>query len=209
MPTVNKRSYRSGRRQQQAEATRERIVDCARELFLSAGFGATTIGKIAESAGVAPPTVYAVFGSKQGLLVALLDDMGRRADRLAFEQAMQAAAGDPQRQLAEAIAFNIRFFEQNIELISLMRTVSGVEHDVQEVWKEGEARRRRAEEKLVADWERAGALAPTVTASQAVDLFWAMSGPDFYRLMVVESKWDRTTFRDWLTTTLARMLLKP
>ncbi len=209
MKPVKKRVYQSPRRQQQAQQTRSRIVACARELFLSTGFAATTIDAIATRAGVAAPTVYAVFGSKQGILFALLDDMAGRADPAALAAELQAAAGQPLRQLEAGIAFNVRFYADSIELISLVRTVSGVDPDLVAMWNEGEARRRKAQSRLAAEWERAGSLARGVTARRATDLLWAMSGPDVYRLFVVENGWSRQELQEWLIATLARQILRP
>ncbi|HZU80489.1 MAG TPA: helix-turn-helix domain-containing protein, partial [Acidimicrobiales bacterium] len=59
-----RRSYRSAVREEQAAATRARIVEAAAELFGADGYGRVTIRRIAEHAGVAPDTVYAIFGSK-------------------------------------------------------------------------------------------------------------------------------------------------
>src|SRR6266540_1221836 len=56
-------------RRPKAQATRRRILDAARGLFVERGYVATTIEAIAAEAGVAVPTVYLAFGTKRGLLV--------------------------------------------------------------------------------------------------------------------------------------------
>ena len=68
-----KRSYSSTRRQAQARETRRSILDAALELFVANGYAATSIQAIAERAGVAVQTVYAVFGTKRELLRQLIE----------------------------------------------------------------------------------------------------------------------------------------
>ena len=60
-------------RRPKAQATRRRIRDAARRLFVERGYVATTIEAIAGEAGVAVPTVYLAFGTKRALLAELLD----------------------------------------------------------------------------------------------------------------------------------------
>ena len=57
----------------QARDTRRSILDAALELFVATGYSATTIQGIAERAGVAVQTVYAVFGTKRELLRELIE----------------------------------------------------------------------------------------------------------------------------------------
>ena len=73
MATVKKRSYSSAVRKEQAAQTRARILEAAGELFESNGYARTTIAAIAERAGVAADTVYAIFGNKARVLTALID----------------------------------------------------------------------------------------------------------------------------------------
>ena len=77
---VKKRAYDSPRRREQAAATRAAILDAALKLFEQQGYAATSVGAIAEEAGVALKTVYAVFGTKRGLLVALRSRLVRGSD---------------------------------------------------------------------------------------------------------------------------------
>ena len=63
-----KRSYASTLRQEQARETRRRIIQAVHHLFVSKGYGSTTIADIASAAGVAVETVYAAFRNKQTLL---------------------------------------------------------------------------------------------------------------------------------------------
>jgi TetR/AcrR family transcriptional regulator len=50
------------------------ILDCALELFASRGYEAVGVQEIVDKAGITKPTLYHYFGSKQGLLNALLEE---------------------------------------------------------------------------------------------------------------------------------------
>ena len=63
-----KRRYGSKRRREQARETRLRIIRAAHDLFISDGYGRTTMAQVAEDAGVAVETVYAAFRNKPELL---------------------------------------------------------------------------------------------------------------------------------------------
>src|SRR6266700_4111901 len=67
------RRYDNSRRQAQVRATRAEVVDAARRLFLERGYGATTIEAIGQAASIPLATIYRLFGSKRGILAAVLD----------------------------------------------------------------------------------------------------------------------------------------
>lgn len=52
---------------------RATILNCALELFAARGYDAVGVQEVCEAAGVTKPTLYHYYGSKQGLLHALLD----------------------------------------------------------------------------------------------------------------------------------------
>jgi AcrR family transcriptional regulator len=62
-------------RQQQAEATRTRILESAANLFAAEGYARTTLAKIATAAGVSTETVQG-HGPKAALLIAALEYVG-------------------------------------------------------------------------------------------------------------------------------------
>ena len=67
------RKYSSPIRERQANQTRTNILDATQRLFLERGYAKTTVEAIAQEAGVAKQTVYAVFRSKNGIVAELLD----------------------------------------------------------------------------------------------------------------------------------------
>lgn len=66
---------------------REKILECAQDLFCARGYDAVGVQEIAETAGVTKPTLYYYFGNKRGLLETLLQT--RYAD---LAQAIDAAS---------------------------------------------------------------------------------------------------------------------
>ena len=62
----------------------DEIIAAARSLFASQGIDATTIADIAAAAGISAPTVFNYFGSKDGVLIALISEgtmVAREEDR--------------------------------------------------------------------------------------------------------------------------------
>lgn len=57
----------------QATTKRDLLLECARDLFAGEGFHATGIDRILDQAGVAKMTLYNHFGSKEQLIVEVLD----------------------------------------------------------------------------------------------------------------------------------------
>lgn len=55
-------------RSSQKEATRQRVIDAARELFDTRGYQGTTVREIARHAGVAVGSVFTTFASKDEIL---------------------------------------------------------------------------------------------------------------------------------------------
>jgi AcrR family transcriptional regulator len=70
---VEKRVYRSPRRDLAATQTRHAILDAAAELFGTRGYAPTTVAQVAEAAEVATNTVYTSIGGKPQLVVALTE----------------------------------------------------------------------------------------------------------------------------------------
>jgi AcrR family transcriptional regulator len=72
------RPYRSELRAEQAEGTRERILDAAGRV-MATGVASLSIPAVAREAGVSVPTVYRHFGTKSDLLAELYPHFARRA----------------------------------------------------------------------------------------------------------------------------------
>ncbi|MFN3347548.1 TetR/AcrR family transcriptional regulator [Pseudorhodoplanes sp.] len=61
-----------------AESARKRLLDAATELFCRYGINATGVDAVIDEAGTAKTTLYRIFGSKEGLIEAVLEQEGER-----------------------------------------------------------------------------------------------------------------------------------
>lgn len=77
------------RAERQAQ-TRERLVEVARELFLEVGYAATSLDKVAATAGFSKGAVYSNFSGKEELCLAVLDTI--HAEQT--EAVLEAFSGD-------------------------------------------------------------------------------------------------------------------
>ncbi|MFC6762512.1 TetR/AcrR family transcriptional regulator [Sulfitobacter porphyrae] len=67
-----------GLRDRKKARRRDDIIAAAIELFGKKGVDATTIADIAEACDVSAPTIFNYFGSKDGILVALVEEGTQR-----------------------------------------------------------------------------------------------------------------------------------
>jgi AcrR family transcriptional regulator len=77
-------------RPRDAAATRQALLDAARQLFASTGYDATTVRAIADRAGVNQALLFRYFGSKEGLF-----------DEAVLGDALQLLADGPREHLLE------------------------------------------------------------------------------------------------------------
>jgi AcrR family transcriptional regulator len=61
-----------------AESARKRLLDAATELFCRYGINATGVDAVIDQAKTAKTTLYRIFGSKEGLIEAVLESEGQR-----------------------------------------------------------------------------------------------------------------------------------
>ncbi len=167
----------------------------------------TTVAAIAHEAGVSQQSVYAVFGSKAALLMALLDELERQVDSAEYAAAIETAA-DPWEQLALIVRFHCDLFEQGLDVIELARRSSS-DPAVRRFVQEGDRRRRVACEGWVERWRARRVLAADLDARTAADLLWVHCGADLYSAFVLGCGWDRARVERWLVNTLGVLLFDP
>jgi AcrR family transcriptional regulator len=199
--------YDSPARREQARATRARVLDSAMRLFTDNGYGRTSVAAIASRAGVSDRMIYLAFGSKRGILFALLEHMAP-VPRETFEADLAAAAADPHRQLGLAVSFIVDYFAGAAPFLSITRTAAATEPDIQEFIAQGEAFRRAAQEPLIQHWSQRGSLAAGRTAAEAADILWALTSPDLYLKLASIPGWPPDRCRDLLISALAAQLFR-
>lgn len=74
----------------QPDAPRSRLLAAAADVFEHKGYSAASVREIVARAGVTKPVLYYHFGSKQGLLVAILESAARE-----LATAVSAASHEP------------------------------------------------------------------------------------------------------------------
>jgi AcrR family transcriptional regulator len=206
---VKPRSYTSQVRREQADRTRQRILDAAAGLFIGQGYGGTSIRAIAEAAEVAPDTVYATFGSKARLLTALIDVRlapGGEASILDRPeiQAMRDER-DPHRFLG-LFARDYATVSARVRPVSeVLRTAKAADPDMAVVRDEIE-NYRFTYVLTVVGWlaKRTKLRMPLRRAAQVV---WTLASPDVGRMLCDVQGWTTDEYAKWLEDTLTATLL--
>jgi AcrR family transcriptional regulator len=94
-PPAVERSFQSNQVEAPAasDATRERILAAAADLFATRGFAGTSIAEIRKASGASASSIYWEFGNKEGILAAVLErsaaewhSQAGRSARRAWEQ---------------------------------------------------------------------------------------------------------------------------
>ena len=201
------RPYRSTLREERAEETRRRIRSAAHDLFAEVGFTETTIVRIADRAGVAPQTVYAVFGSKGGIVAAMIEAAEESAD-YATRIGEMLAEEDPHRQLQLFVTWIRRLFETGGDVF---RAALQAKHDpdVAPLAERGDANRREGTRKLVGLWAAKGVLRNGLNPEDAAERLWLLTSVEQYFKAIDGLGWNGDEYEEWLGGLLDRELLEP
>lgn len=199
-----RRGYDSLRRQAQAQQTRAEIAEAARRLFVTNGWGSTTVREVAQEAGVSVPTVYAAYGNKTGLVWALVEAADLPADPARLLGELESA--DPARQLAAMAGYDRRLFERSGDLIGLIREAGRTESDLATLYTQVRRAADRTREEVFSSWP-AGTLRAEVDLATAVDTYAALCNIDVYTVLTGERGWAPERIERWWGEVLAHQLL--
>ena len=200
------RSYDSPRRREAAAATRAAIAEAARSLFAERGWAATTVRDIARLAAVSEPTIYNAFGGKEGLALALLDELEADADVVQAREEILTAAGHPPAQLAALVGFDRRLFERGGDIMVLVREAGRTVPELADIYTESRHRGRGAQHVIFGAWPD-GTLRADVDLDMACDVYAGISNVDTFRMLRDERGWDGDRIQDWWTASLSTLLL--
>jgi AcrR family transcriptional regulator len=206
MAEGTRRRYHSPARQRQAEQTKARILGAARDLFRTAGYASTTVEAIASAAQVSAKTVEAVFGSKRGVLAALVDPLASAGPPRDLIDQLRTAAS-PERRLELVAELSRRAYEGSVPEFELMRGAAAIGPEIAAVAEQVEARRRDNQARLIGYLRQQRRLRDGLTDDQATDIVWALTSYDVYRSLVLQRSWTPPRYQGWLTRTLVASLL--
>ncbi len=206
------RPYNSLRRREQAEATRQKIIEAAHRLFVAHGYITTTLPAIAHEAGVAMPTVTAIFGTKYALLNTLIkttvrgDDAPTALTDRSWWQAMLQEP-NPVKQLT-LYGANVRnIHERTTDIFEIVRGAATADAELAALQR-NLTETRLADVRMVAlSLAEKDALKIGIPVEQATDILWALGSADIYRMLVVDRGWSPSQYQQWLGRTLMDSLL--
>ncbi|MDY7088532.1 MAG: TetR/AcrR family transcriptional regulator [Actinomycetota bacterium] len=207
------RPYRSAVRQEGARRTRQAVVRAATDLFVSSGYGTTSLAQVATAAGVARPTVSATFGSKAALLRQVLDEALAGddepvpvAERPWFQPVWQATT--PGAVLDGYAGVCTLIGGRAARVFEVVRRAADETPELAEIW-ESLLRNRRAGARMVV--ERLLALDARLKQGgeqeRAVDELWFYNDPAHYGALVVRCGWTKDSFQTWLAERMRDVLL--
>lgn len=207
-----RRSYRSDLRASQAEATRAAILDAAGRVAAASGWPGATMAAIAQEAGVAKETVYAVFGTKAALIGAMVRAQVGEADSgqpVLDGARARAIAGeaDPARRIALWADYLSAILSRVTPLMAVVRSGAAAEPEMAELYQTLHQGRRANLARVAQSICEESRLRPGVTVESATEVLWQLASPEMYELLTGPGGLTPERHADWLARMLTAVLL--
>jgi AcrR family transcriptional regulator len=198
-------------RRERSRRTRARVIAAATHLLVDHGYVATTIGAVADDAGVGVQTVYYLFGTKRNLLAAVLDAsiagdtesvpvLARPwVDELAAEE-------DPTTAVELLVEASTAILTRAAPVYDVVRRAAA-DPEVGDLLADNRARRRTDQRRLVELLAGAGHLRPGLDVATAADVVYGLLNEEVVLLLTVDCGWDTHRFRCWATDLVLQQLV--
>ena len=170
-----KRPYSLGKRLEQSDVRRRKILAAAREQLESGGLPNLTLEGLARASGVTRQTVHNLFGTKAGVIEALFDQMALGGGLERMPTVMQQA--DPIVMLKGFVEVFTKFWSKDRLLVRRIHGIAAVDPEFGAAVAARNQRRRMASNRVVdvvrgsgrQDRDRNSALLYAVTSFEFFD----------------------------------------
>lgn len=191
-------------RQRQALLTQQLVLNAARQLFLTQGYGTTTIEEISAQAGVGVSTVYSIYRNKRGILKAIREAWHLESgQRDIYKLALQEP--DPKLRMELAAKATRRQWETSADMVAIYTSAAAVDSEAAAELNEALAGRRANLTNFIR--ESASILRPGLSHERASAIYLAISQVEVYQELVGVFGWTPDDYEAWLAETLKQQLL--
>jgi AcrR family transcriptional regulator len=182
------------------------ILDAARRLFEDKDFISVTLEEVARAAGVSRQAVYINFGSRAGLLVALVgyvDEIGGLEARIAKVLDSPTAVSALEALVDLRARYTPSIYRLATQVDAARRFDAGAEASWQDRMKLRYAHSRAVTQRMAVE----GVLAPGWTEADAADLIWSMTSIRTYEDLVIDRGWSVNRYRQCIKAILVGTLV--
>jgi AcrR family transcriptional regulator len=189
------------------------MIEAAYRLFAERGYAATTMADIAAEAGVAVQTVYFTFHTKFAVFRDAFDFAVIGSDVIVppNEQPwFEAVRGEP--DLKSALhAFVVGFTQIARRVAPVAEAVWAMGNDPEAVafYRDRERLRHEGYAETLKLLATKRDLRPGLDPKAAVDIFFALLSPEFYKAVVTGRGWSEEAWEAWITQALEEALFAP
>ncbi len=189
--------------------TRERVLQVARAMIASRGNAAISLVDVAAEAGLSRQALYLLFGSRSGLLLAVvdqLDDTSAVPSRLAaLRQGLPAG---------DSFEPYLRTWFEYIPVVlpvarALLAAAATGDADAHRAWDSRMQKLRGGYLQLAKGLKSAGLLRSGWTPEAAADWIFALTHVDVWQHLVVESGWKPQAAVARIVGSLRETLIEP
>lgn len=188
------------------KSTRESILDAAARVVRERGPGVTLEG-VADAAGVSRQTVYVHFGSRTGLLIAMVQHM----DESGMLPGLLQRVFDARTSLEalDAVA-NVHAEYHPVAYPVARVLLTGRHHDdaIRAAWDERMASRRNLYGGVVERLQRDGLLLPAWDIEAATDILSSLTSWQVWEELVMGRGWSKADYLRHMRTLLRRVLVE-
>ena len=166
-----------------------------------------SISDIAKAVGISRQAVYLHFGTRGGLLMALV----KRADdrfRVREEFFEALARRSPAERLDACLQVWLAFVPKILPVAKDLIRLRATDPDATAAWEDRMSDLRSWLRQLIESVHAEGALASSWTIEEATDYLWVASSVQVWNLLVVERSWKPDRAESILRREIAKMLLK-
>jgi len=190
------------------ERTRLRILDAANRQLLERGYHGVGLEAVAREAGVTRQTVYDQFGSKAGLLGAMI---GRQEEQAGLPRVLQKVVSQIDgMSMLKAMLDAIVEVEPLVYPYSRLVYAARLDDPVAaDMWHARMSSRRAGMGMVFARLASDGRLRRGSTPEEAAEIAWALASPHQYEYLVIERGWTVERYRRHLEEAITSNLIAP
>jgi|GEM_PF-346859 len=205
------RAYNGRSRLEQAQRTRENVLEIARQAFLERGYAGTTIAAVASAAGVSVETIHKAFGGKSGLVRAIYErGLAGRGSRPATERsdAMSSSLAHGHSIARAWGRLTAEVSPMVSPILLLVRQGAAADEQLAELWRDAEAERLTRMTLNARKLAERGFLKVDLSIERAGEIMWTYTSAELYELLVVRCNWSAQQFGDFVGDALAAAVIE-